>query len=433
MLLLFRSIHSLKLSSHPSLYRTPRLRSLSMKSTKPDKSNTKLQEKVEPKKVVIKSLDFLENIPPESFKAGHDLRKDQRQVLRQERVKAVEKYAIKSKASSSEHKLRFKLGNGVEALTTESLLGLVKLTTPYHFPEHEIKLVLDDESDYDQNLADSMHHPKATKRMAELSVEKDGWLKILQSNRHIAASENPSAEDRIDYFAICLASHFATCATYVPTDVDSKIRGHCWYDPDLEVLKEQYRIVKNALSWQVDDVSKRTVKVSEVDEQLPISGHDGEFLGILAGAWGAFLRVGEHDLATEAEGLINKELEREAKAFRYLAKQPSSLETDTKLLKLTAIMTHNVGDVDQGLSYWIENYNKKTSKLSKDELKGYMHKYSKLAHERYDRYHGEFARAKIIYKELLSAEGHRNYPLREAKCLRSDAELALPLGNDRLD
>jgi hypothetical protein len=55
-------------------------------------------------------------------------------------------------------------------------------------------------------------------------------------------------------------------------------------------------------------------------------------------------------------------------------------------------------------------------------------KFSRLAHERNDRFGGEFFRAKIIYKELLSAEGHRHYPLREPKCLRMTPDLMLPLG-----
>ena len=37
-------------------------------------------------------------------------------------------------------------------------------------------------------------------------------------------------------------------------------------------------------------------------------------------------------------------------------------------------------------------------------------------------------RAKTIYKDLLSTEGHRNYPLREAKSLRSTPDLMLPIG-----
>lgn len=50
-----------------------------------------------------------------------------------------------------------------------------------------------------------------------------------------------------------------------------------------------------------------------------------------------------------------------------------------------------------------------------------------MAHESYQRYDGLFGQAKRIYSQLLSAEGHRNYPLREAKCLRKHFELQLPL------
>ncbi len=32
-----------------------------------------------------------------------------------------------------------------------------------------------------------------------------------------------------------------------------------------------------------------------------------------------------------------------------------------------------------------------------------------------------------MYKRVLSAEGHRNYPLREVKALRRDADLLLPI------
>ena len=78
-------------------------------------------------------------------------------------------------------------------------------------------------------------------------------------------------------------------------------------------------------------------------------------------------------------------------------------------------------------------------------------RFSRLAHEGYDRYNGKllhrctyvyhpfhphliimhtaglFGKAKLIYSKLVSAEGHRNYPLREAKCLRSHPDLLLPL------
>ena len=195
-------------------------------------------------------------------------------------------------------------------------------------------------------------------------------------------------------------------------------------------------------------MSRRTVKVifdSSKGAQLPLSGHDGEWLGVMVGAWGAFLRQGDFHRADEAEELILNELNREAAAFRYLRSLPSSPNVDTILLKLAAIMTHNVGDVDQGLSYWLIDGEIPSSaseptttivtdlKLHPMKVGGHvaMEKFlcfSKLAHERYERFGGEFGRAKMLYKKLVSAEGHRNYPLREAKCLRKSPDFMLPIG-----
>jgi hypothetical protein len=49
------------------------------------------------------------------------------------------------------------------------------------------------------------------------------------------------------------------------------------------VLLEQYKVLKNALKWDVDAVSRKTIRVKDVDEGYPISGHMGEWLGALAG------------------------------------------------------------------------------------------------------------------------------------------------------
>ena len=129
------------------------------------------------------------------------------------------------------------------------------------------------------------------------------------------------------------------------------------------------------------------------------------------------------ELAAEAETLIQHELEREAAAFRKVRLARSGIATDTLLLKLAAVLTHNVGDVDQGLSYWDLDANGQSPKFEAHRIK-----FARLAHERSERFGGEYAIAKAVYKELLSAEGHRNYPLREPKCLRMTPDLMLPLG-----
>ena len=45
----------------------------------------------------------------------------------------------------------------------------------------------------------------------------------------VHAAETPYGHDETGgYFALLLAAHFVTVATFVPTDVDSHIRHHAW-------------------------------------------------------------------------------------------------------------------------------------------------------------------------------------------------------------
>ena len=117
---------------------------------------------------------------------------------------------------------------------------------------------------------------------------------------------------------------------------------------------------------------------------MPISGHNGEWLGVMGGAWGAFLRTGDTARADEVEAMMHAELDREAQAFQHVRSLRPSTAVDTALLKLAAILTHNVGDVDQGLGYWKEGAFEEKKAL-----------YARLAHERGERYGGEFVRAKV--------------------------------------
>lgn len=393
---------------------------------------------VDPKKEeIITRLGIETLLAKDKMKTGAELRRERKEALKVQ-LKNEKKNKIKklsstttsiTSTSSYENKkanVRFVLGNKVEVLTSSNLLYLVKSTAPYYFPEEEVKLIMDEEeydniNESDDNDINSNNKVNSINSLASLAKGPDGWLAILNGPalQLLPNTDNPTEAQRIDYFALCMAAHFSTVATYVPTDVDSKIRGHCWHDPSDYVLEKQFEVLKDALLWNVDSVSKRTLKIHPIDPVFPISGHNGEFLGSLVGAWGAFLRKGNKQLANEAEELINKELQREAEAFKYMRSTKPGAISDTVLLKLAAILTHNVGDVDQGYSYW------------DNEGKGFeeqYQRYSRLAHERNDRYGGEFARAKLVYKELLSAEGHRNYPLREAKSLRSTGDLLLPIG-----
>ena len=57
----------------------------------------------------------------------------------------------------------------------------------------------------------------------EKSASSSGWLDLLRTGSDIPITNTPTEQQRVDYFALCMASHFATVATFVPTDVDRSV------------------------------------------------------------------------------------------------------------------------------------------------------------------------------------------------------------------
>lgn len=217
----------------------------------------------------------------------------------------------------------------------------------------------------------------------------------------------------LDYFALCLACHHATVATFIPTDVDSKIRGLLWRDaksPDTH--RRMFAVAQRAMAWPLDQVSRR---YTEVAGRGPVSGHNGEQLSVLLGALQAFLRHNDTEYAEQATAAIEAELEREAAEWQH-ALETRGAELDA--LRIAMSLTHNAGDIDQGLSYW-----------PKAELFNAPRRaFGRLAHENTKPFGGAFAAAARVYKQLLASEGHRHYPLRSIKELRCCPDLLLPLG-----
>lgn len=197
---------------------------------------------------------------------GAELRKDRKNVLRVKRNN--EKHRAKSDVRTMKVKIipekavRFSLGCGIEALTASNLLDLVKSTAPYLFPESGPRIVIEEDDDFDDLNSFAASYTSAADRLSasenrdsndsgddaeeftsasassasvtsainsvldasEMSaVEKSegssGWLRILKNSDHIPNTNTPTEDQRIDYFALCMASHFCTVATFVPTDV----------------------------------------------------------------------------------------------------------------------------------------------------------------------------------------------------------------------
>jgi hypothetical protein len=225
---------------------------------------------IDPKKIaLLEKLGLGEEQEDKSAipMTGAELRKDRKNVLRVKRNN--DKHKIKSEAKAikvkvvPEKPIRFNLGCGIEALTATNLLDLVKSTAPYLFPESGPRVVIEEDDDFDdldsfaasytssddrrsaseaseQNDSDMKPDEFASSTGSDVTgsvkaclnaedmtaVEKSegpsGWLRILKNSDHIPNTNTPTEEQRIDYFALCMASHFCTVATFVPTDVGKR-------------------------------------------------------------------------------------------------------------------------------------------------------------------------------------------------------------------
>jgi hypothetical protein len=275
-----------------------------------------------------------------------------------------------------------------DAVAPATLIGLVRNTVPYWF---------------------AADHPQSnTTRVCESAGGEMGWLSVLRSAEILTSPKSDA--DWLDYFTLCLACHHATVASYVPTDVDSKIRLHFWQrSNDRDHLRQLLTIVELARGWSVATVSRRVV----MSGSGPVSGHDGEYLSVLIGALGAFTVLGD-DTASRIAELVDGELARQAAAFERCRRTRGE---QIELLRLSAILTHNAGDIDQGFAGW------------SDATAGaeFRRRFARLAHENITAYGGTFQRAALLYKRVMAAEGHRNYPLREVAALRRSADLLLPI------
>jgi hypothetical protein len=249
-------------------------------------------------------------------------------------------------------------------------------------------------------------------RLVDHARDPLGWWSVLRHAEALPALDEPSPEEWSDYFALCVAAHFATVATYVPTDVDTKIRNHLWYRE--RPAAERARLCDLVLGLAGWDVRPVTARLVDVEGFGPVSGHDGERLSVLCGGMIGFLVAEDLPAARALEEAVDAELQREAAAFEALARRAGR---ERELLMLAALLTHNVGDVDQGLA----------AREGRRVGAAQRERFAELASERFERYGGTFGRAAAVYRATLAGDGHRHYPLREVRALRADPELLLPL------
>lgn len=241
-----------------------------------------------------------------------------------------------------------------------------------------------------------------------LPLPDEPHLRFLRlAARTLVDRETELETSALSYFHLCLAAHHGSVATFVPTDVDVHIREKLWRSaagPERRAAMAE--LVLESRGWSNERVSGRIAR-TEAGERT--SGHDGEWLSTAVPAY-ASLRTSRPALAQEVLATIFAELQREAAIFRAIR----ATGCGRALLCVTAVLAHNGGDLDRVIDAWA---------LPDDDP---LRKHAYKAGHRSIVGLEEFFVAGHLYKEVMAAEGHRNFALRKPRCLRRSNDFLLP-------
>ena len=217
-------------------------------------------------------------------------------------------------------------------------------------------------------------------------------------------------EDPEGYFVCLLAAHFTTVATFVPTDVDQRIRQHAWSELSGKRLASAVDRVEEIARWDVRPVSERTVTLGKE----VLAGHQGEWLSVMAGALGRALALSDAAIVERTSAWIEAELSREARIVTQARKKSD----DRTLLSVVTTVAHNLGDLSRVVDTW-----------RSDQIASELGlRYQRLGHEGGARFDGAFVFAGELNKRLMAKENHRFLPLRVPRALRRERAFLLPFG-----
>jgi hypothetical protein len=235
--------------------------------------------------------------------------------------------------------------------------------------------------------------------------QKNPAAPVLLDALNVEAQWRKNA-DPLGYLRFLLAAHYSTVATFVPTDVDTRIREHAWTSLPREHLTQAVDIALVASTWDIRPVSVRYVEV----EGALLSGHRGEWFSVIAGALGRALVLADSAAIERTTSFIDDEIAREQRQFE--AAQKSG---DPQLLLSTAtIIAHNLGDLSRVVDTWKPEH--QASALGQ--------KYHRLGFQD----GSPFLAATELNKERMALENHRFLTLRVPRGLRRAHSLLLPVG-----
>ena len=246
--------------------------------------------------------------------------------------------------------------------------------------------------------------------------------------REFASRPVPSSMDHYTYYQLCLSSHFLTCGTLVPTDVDNQIRLKLWpAQISLPVVLKMADLILDCQKWDFTLLSKRFTygAVGSPWEKETVSGHLGEWFTVSCAAYCA-LKQYKNPLAEEKSKQlfqnIADEVSRHSEIFGSLWRAFDGLNC----LKTAATLAHNFGDLDRVMDMWALSVG--------DPLRLQFYKLTALPFDSEGklRYLGRLWVAGQLYKSTiegrsLSFENHRHFALRKPRCLRKSPSFLIPI------
>lgn len=215
-----------------------------------------------------------------------------------------------------------------------------------------------------------------------------------------------------EYFYLCMAAHWATAGTYVPTNVDNQIREGLWKHKEIGGhIEKMARITIDSWNWNYEEVTNR--KSYNPDKGQVLSTHEGTWLSVAIGAYNALIKYKKETLAREVAEVILEEISKEEKLLNYLREKRDHIN----FLRSTALMAHNFGDLDRVIDQW---------QMPEDD--SFRKRIYKLGHQLNDSYSPILSYAGQVNKKFLSVENHRHMSLRQAKSLRRSYKSLVPVG-----
>jgi hypothetical protein len=226
--------------------------------------------------------------------------------------------------------------------------------------------------------------------------------------------KNPNALKTMDlgeYFHMCLAAHWSTAGTFVPTNVDNQIREGLWKHPDVNKhIERMGQLTVESWSWDYSQVTNR--KSYNPHNGQVMSTHEGTWLSVAIGGYIALKRK-NHPLAQDVADVILAEIEKEEKLLIELRERRDHIN----FLRSSALMAHNFGDLDRVIDQWMMEAD------APFRLRIY-----KLGHQLNSSYSPILAYTGQVNKRFLSVENHRHMSMRQARCLRRSQRFLIPVG-----